>query len=94
MSLSEAVACFRCDRDIGADGGVLYIEGEAYGEPPFGEMTAMQSGAATVRYACMMASGKTGLAGSGHRKWKRQLLAYVRRKRGGVERCAMKKDLY
>ena len=60
MSLSEAVACFRCDRDMGADGGVLYIEGEAYGEPPFGEMTAMQSGAATVRYACMMASGKTG----------------------------------
>lgn len=60
MSLSEAVACFRCDRDMGADGGILYIEGEAYGEPPFGEMTAMQSGAATVRYACMMASGKTG----------------------------------
>ena len=60
MSLSEAVACFRCDRDMGADGGILYIEGEAYGEPPFGEMTAMQSGAVTVRYACMMASGKTG----------------------------------
>ena len=60
MSLSEAVACFRCDRDMGADGGILYIEGEAYGEPPFGEMTAMRSGAATVRYACMMASGKTG----------------------------------
>lgn len=60
MSLSEATALFRCDGDIGADGGILYIEGEAYGEPPFGEMTAMQSGAATVRYACMMASGKTG----------------------------------
>ena len=60
MSLSEATALFRCDGDIGADGGVLYIEGEAYGEPPFGEMTAIQSGAATVRYACMMASGKTG----------------------------------
>ena len=60
MSLSEAVACFRCDRDMGADGGILYIEGEAYGEPPFGEMTAVQSGAATLRYACAMASGETG----------------------------------
>lgn len=60
MSLSEATALFRCDGDIGADGGVLYIEGEAYGEPPFGEMTPIQSGTATVRYACMMASGKIG----------------------------------
>lgn len=60
MSLSEATALFRCDGDIGADGGVLYIEGEAYGEPPFGEMTPIRSGAATVRYACMMASGKIG----------------------------------
>ena len=60
MSLSEATALFRCDGDIGADGGVLYIEGEAYGEPPFGEMTPIRSGTATVRYACMMASGKVG----------------------------------
>ena len=49
MSLSEATALFRCDGDIGADGGVLYIEGEAYGEPPFGEMTPIRSGTATVR---------------------------------------------
>lgn len=60
MSLSEATALFRCDGDIGADGGVLYIEGEAYGEPPFGEMTPIRSGTATVRYTCMMASGKIG----------------------------------
>ena len=60
MSLSEATALFRCDGDIGADGGVLYIEGEAYGEPPFGEMTPIRSSTATVRYACMMASGKIG----------------------------------
>lgn len=60
MSLSEATALFRCDGDIGADGGVLYIEGEAYGEPPFGEMTPIRSDTATVRYACMMASGKIG----------------------------------
>ena len=60
MSLSETTALFRCDVDIGTDGGVLYIEGEAYGEPPFGEMTAVQSGAATLRYACTMASGETG----------------------------------
>ena len=60
MSLSETTALFHCDGDIGTDGGVLYIEGEAYGEPPFGEMTAVQSGAATIRYACAMASGETG----------------------------------
>ena len=60
MSLSETTALFHCDGDIGTDGGVLYIEGEAYGEPPFGEMTAVQSGAATLRYACAMASGETG----------------------------------
>ena len=60
MNLSEATALFRCDGDIGTDGGILYIEGEAYGEPPFGEMTAVQSGAATLRYACAMASGETG----------------------------------
>ena len=60
MSLSETTALFRCDGDIGTDGGILYIEGEAYGEPPFGEMTAVQSGAATLRYACAMASGETG----------------------------------
>ena len=60
MSLSTALSLFRCDADKGSDGGVLYIEGEAYGEPPFGEMTAVRSGEATVRYACVMASGEVG----------------------------------
>ena len=58
MSVQEATSLFRCDEELYASGGTLYMEGEARGEPPSGEMTALQNGEATLRYACMTASGR------------------------------------
>ena len=57
VAAEDAAGRFRCDADVYASGGVLYMEGEAYGEPPFAEMTAMQNGEATIRYVCRMADG-------------------------------------
>ena len=58
LAAEDAAGRFRCDADVYASGGVLYMEGEAYGEPPFAEMTAMQNGEATIRYVCRMADGE------------------------------------
>lgn len=57
MAAQEAAGRFRCDADVYASGGVLYMEGEAYGEPPFAEMTAESGGEAAIRYVCRMADG-------------------------------------
>ena len=58
LAAEDAAGRFRCDADVYASGGVLYMEGEAYGEPPFAEMTATQNGEATIRYVCRMADGE------------------------------------
>ena len=55
---AESAGRFHCDADVYASGGVLYMEGEAYGEPPFADMTATQNGEATIRYVCRMADGE------------------------------------
>lgn len=60
MSVQEAAALFRCDEDVYAVGGTLYMEGEAAGEPPFGELTRSGEGT-TLRYAAALASGKTAV---------------------------------
>ena len=57
MAAQEAAGLFRCDTDVYASGGVLYMEGEASGEPPFAEMTAESGGEAAIRYLCRMADG-------------------------------------
>ena len=58
MTAQAAAGLFRCDADVYASGGALYIEGEAYGEPPFAEMSAESDGEATIRYLCRMDNGE------------------------------------
>lgn len=58
-SVQEAAALFRCDADTGAAGGTLYLAGEAAGEPPYGEMLALEDGTNLLRYACALGSGET-----------------------------------
>ena len=58
MTAADAAGRFRCDADVYASGGVIYMEGEAYGEPPFAEMTAVQKDEAAIRYLCRMAGGE------------------------------------
>ena len=60
-SVQQATALFRCDADVSGLGGALYVEGEALGEAPYGEMIAQADGGQILRYACRMASGETGL---------------------------------
>ena len=56
MSVQEAASLFRCDADLYAAGGTLYMEGEARGEAPYGEMTALQGSESALRYICSTAS--------------------------------------
>ena len=58
MTAADAAGRFRCDTDVYASGGVVYMEGEAYGEPPFAEMTAVQKDEAAIRYLCRTAGGE------------------------------------
>ena len=53
MTVQEAAALFRCDQDVSSLGGVLYLEGEAMGEAPCGELKASGMGEVTLRYACL-----------------------------------------
>lgn len=74
MEAQEAARRFRCDAALSASGGVLYMEGEAYGEAPFADMTAMQNGEAAIRYVCRTAGGEdarldVGLRGGAVSYW-------------------------
>lgn len=60
MSVQEAAALFACRQDVYASGGVLYLEGEALGEPPCGELTRENRGA-QLRYLCQRQNGQTGV---------------------------------
>ena len=63
MSVQEAASLFRCDEDIHAVGGVLYMDGEAAGEPPYGELIRGGSASeAILRYTTNRLSvGKTAV---------------------------------
>lgn len=63
MSVQEAASLFRCDEDVYAVGGVLYMEGEAADEPPYAELVQGEiSGEATLRYiAAYGANGRVCL---------------------------------
>ena len=56
-SVQEAASRFRCDADVSDRGGVLYLEGEADDEPPYGVLIAQAGGGQLLRYACLTASG-------------------------------------
>ena len=64
MSVQEAAALFRCDGDVYAVGGTLYMEGEAAGEPPCGEL--VRDGAeTTLRYVTALSTGHTAVLCAG-----------------------------
>lgn len=60
-SVQEVAALFRCDANVGAAGGTLYLEGEAEGEAPYGELVAQADGSQVLRYACALSTGETAL---------------------------------
>lgn len=61
MALDAAAACFRCDDNVSVVGGVLYLDGEAMGVAPYGILIDDGEGMMTLRYACMMETGRSGL---------------------------------
>jgi len=65
MAVQEAAALFRCDREVSSLGGVLYLEGEALGEPPCGELSAAAGGEVVLRYVCFDENGRTAVLEAG-----------------------------
>ena len=65
MSVQEAAALFRCDQEVSSLGGVLYLEGEALGEPPCGELVCEASGEGVLRYTCVMDDGRVAVLEAG-----------------------------
>lgn len=65
MPVQEAAALFRCDQEVSSMGGLLYLEGEALGEPPYGELTAGVGGELVLRYACQMEDGGAAVLEAG-----------------------------
>lgn len=60
MPLAQAGALVRCDGDVYSRGGVLYLEGEALGEAPYGELVVLGGSEMMLIYACQ-AEGDTAL---------------------------------
>lgn len=52
MSVSEAGSLARCDTPIYSRGGMLYLEGEALGEAPYGELRIISADEMMLVYAC------------------------------------------
>lgn len=65
MSVQEAASRFRCDGNVHTTGGALYLAGEAQGIAPYGEIVKSGEGQYTLRYACVMSSGETGVLSVG-----------------------------
>lgn len=65
MPVQEAAALFRCDQEVSSMGGLLYLEGEALGEPPYGELAAGVGGEMVLRYACQMENGSAAVLEAG-----------------------------
>lgn len=65
MTIAQAAALFRCDGSVFSTGGPLYLAGEAQGEAPCGELIPGESGQFTLRYACVMPGGETGVLNIG-----------------------------
>ena len=58
MRVQEAGALARCDESLYSRGGSLYLEGEAQGEAPYGEMTAEHGGENLLTYVCVDGRGQ------------------------------------
>ena len=56
MPVSQAGSLIRCDENVYARGGTLYLEGEALGEAPYGELVALGGGEMMLVYACQAGS--------------------------------------
>ncbi len=52
MTLQEVGSLVRCDTDVYSRGGILYLEGEALGEAPYGELKAVSAREMMLTYAC------------------------------------------
>lgn len=52
MTLQEAGSLVRCDAAVYSRGGTLYLEGEALGEAPYGELKAVSASEMVLVYAC------------------------------------------
>lgn len=52
MALREAGSLARCDENVYSRGGMLYLEGEALGEAPYGELKALSANEMMLSYAC------------------------------------------
>ena len=52
MTLREAGGHFRCDQNVYSRGGLLYLEGEALGEAPYGELRITGADEMMLVYAC------------------------------------------
>jgi len=61
MRVQEAGALARCDENLYSRGGTLYLEGEAQGEAPYGEMTGEHGGENLLTYACVDERGQIAL---------------------------------
>lgn len=60
MSVQEAAGLFRCEKNMLAQGGTLYMEGEAEDMPPCAMLIAGETGEMMLRYLCEMPDGRTG----------------------------------
>ena len=73
MGVQEAAALFRCDSDVASVGGVLYLEGEAKGHPPYGELVKEAAGGQMLRYLCFAGGGvarlEAGISGAAVSYW-------------------------
>ena len=65
LQVMGAAALFACDADVYSVGGLLYMEGEALGEPPYGELIRGVSDEVTLRYVCQTASGENAVLEAG-----------------------------
>ncbi len=52
MTLREAGGLVRCDAAVFSRGGTLYLEGEAQGEAPYGELRVVSANEMMLVYAC------------------------------------------
>lgn len=52
MPLWEAGSLMRCDENVYSRGGLMYLEGEALGEAPYGELSVVSGNEMLLVYAC------------------------------------------
>lgn len=61
MTMKAAASLFACRSSMTYAGGMLYLLGEAQGEPPYGEMISDGADEQTLRYVADMENGGIGI---------------------------------